>query len=343
MTSNVVVVISDVFRLEPDGVARLAAAGFTVVARSDLAGRATPPEIVEALEGAWAVVAGGEAYPGDALSALPLLRVIARAGVGYDAIDVDAATRNGTTIVTTPGANDESVADHAVALILAVCRRLIQNDAVTRAGGWRSAPLGRDLAAASVGIVGLGAIGRGVATRLSGFGCRIWASEPKPDLEFCKRLAIRLAPLPELMAHADFLTIHVPLGPGTIGLIGRELLESLPRGAIVINTSRGRILDEEALIEGLANGQLGGAGLDVFADEPIRQQHPLIAVPNTVLTPHVAALTKESSRRMVDATIANLVAMRDGRRPSNAVNQAFVDGSSGRIAPRSTDVSGGHG
>jgi D-3-phosphoglycerate dehydrogenase len=323
MTRHVVVVISDAFESDPGSLTRLTAAGFDVIPRSDLAGHARPQEIVGALDGAWAVVAGSEGYPADAIENLPSLRAIARPGVGYDAIDIEAASRSGIVVLTTPGTNDESVADHALGLILAVSRRLIENDAATRSGAWRSAPLGQDLAGATVGIVGLGAIGRAVATRLNGFGCRIWASEPIPDMEFCERLSIKVAPLPDVVAHADILTIHVPLGPTTIGLISRELLESLPSGAIVVNTSRGRILDEQALADGLRNGRLGGAGLDVFADEPIGPQHPLTALPNTVLTPHIAALTKKSARRMADATIANLVALRDGGAPLHAVNRVL--------------------
>jgi D-3-phosphoglycerate dehydrogenase len=315
-----VIVISDAFRLDPLAITRLESAGFEVRARHDLAGHASPEALGDALKGAWAVVAGVERYSGELIDGLRDLRAIARPGVGYDAIDIHAAGRRGIAVLTTPGANDDSVADHTLALMLAVCRRLVENDQATRRGEWRTVPIARDLAGASVGILGLGAIGRAVAMRLSGFGCELRAVEPNPDWAFCRRYGIEILDLHTVAARSTILTVHLPLTPSTAGFVDRAVLWGLPRAAILVNTSRGRIVHEDALLEALLEGQLGGAGLDVFADEPIASGHPLTRIASALLTPHIGALTEGAVKRMVDMTISNLCAWRDGEMPASCVN-----------------------
>jgi lactate dehydrogenase-like 2-hydroxyacid dehydrogenase len=319
-----VVLISDVFRLDPDSVGLVADAGFQPIPRHDLVHRATTDELVDALGDAWAVVAGAERYQLALFDQVPSLRAIARPGVGYDAIDVDAASRHGIAVMTTPGANDVSVAEHAVALILAVLRRLQEHDAHLRSGGWRSDALSRDVQGRRIGILGLGAIGKGVARRLRGFGPQLLATDPYADPAVCAELGIELVPIEELAARSDVLTIHVPLSAATERLVDARIIERMPRGSILVNTARGRIVDEAAMIEALRSGHLGGAGLDVYADEPIAPDNPLIGLPGVVLTAHAASFSEGAVRKMVEATVRGLVDLRDGRVPPNCINPAAV-------------------
>jgi phosphoglycerate dehydrogenase-like enzyme len=203
--------------------------------------------------------------------------------------------------------------------MLAVLRRLRQNDIAVRSGAWREAPIGRDLAGLRVGIVGLGAIGRAVARRLVGFGCHLAATDPAPDRAFCEALSIELLDLPELASRSDVLTIHAPLLPATRSMIDRAVLDRLVPGSILVNTSRGPVVDEDALVEALRSGRLAGAGVDVYRDEPIGADHPLAAFPNVVMTGHVASFSEQGIARMAVATIDNLRALAAGTTPAGLV------------------------
>jgi D-3-phosphoglycerate dehydrogenase / 2-oxoglutarate reductase len=315
-----VVVISQIW---PQGStqAKMASDTFDVTWRPDLAHVADSERLVVALEGAWAVVAGSERYSVDVLERLPGLRAIARPGVGVDAIDVDAASRLGIAVLVTPGTNDESVADHTIALMLAGLRRLVDLDRRTRAGSWRPTGFGRELFRSTVGVVGLGAIGRAVVRRLGGFECRILAVEPRPDPEFCQRYGVELRSLERLLPDVDILTVHVPLLAETRRMIGDAELRLLPRHALVVNAARGGIVDESALATALAEDRLGGAALDVFEHEPFRAEDPLAALENVVLSPHYAAFTREAAARMTDATVLNLIALASGRLPETCINR----------------------
>lgn len=318
--SRRVVLISDVARLDPEGATHFTDAGFEPLPRHDLVHVGSPDQLRTALDGAWAVVAGSERYDRELIRALTSLRAIARPGVGYDAIDVEAATQRGVAVLTTPNTNDESVADHTVALMLTVMRRILEHDATLRAGGWRSASLARDLSAARVGIVGLGSIGRGVARRLAGFGARLMATDPYADQAFCRELGVELVALDELASRSDVLTIHVPFIPETERLIDERIIQSMPPGSIIVNTARGRIVDEVAMVAALRSGHLAGAGLDVFAAEPIGRGHPLVGLPNVVLTAHAAAFSREAIRKMLVATVAGLSELARGEIPRGLVN-----------------------
>lgn len=320
-----VVVISDAFRLVDAGSETLDAEGFEPVWRYDLTHVAQPTDLVEALRGAWAVIAGAERYTSAVLEGAPMLRAIARPGVGVDAVDVEAASRLGIAVLTTRGANDASVADHTIALTLAGLRRIVDLDGRTRAGLWRPDVLGRELSGSTVGIVGLGAIGRAVVRRLAGFDCHILAVEPQPDPAFCREYGVTVMALDALLPQVDVLTIHVPLGPGTRGLIGARELALVPHHALIVNTARGGIIDEAALATALGEGRIGGAALDVYEREPFRDDDPLAGLPNVTLTPHSAAFTAEAIRRMVRASIDNLVAVRAGILPPGCVNRADLD------------------
>jgi D-3-phosphoglycerate dehydrogenase len=305
-----VVVISQVW---PQGPApgQLSSGEFEIRWRQDLAHVADPKSLIEALDGAWAVVAGAERYPAEVLERLPALRAIARPGVGIDAINIDAASRLGIAVLVTPGANDESVADHTIALMFAGLRRLVDLDQRTRAGAWRPDEFGRELFRATVGLVGLGAIGRAVVRRLTGFECRVLAVEPQPDRDFCQRYAVELSSLEGMLPALDVLTVHVPLLAETRRMIGDRELRLLPAHALVVNVARGGIIDESAL----------AAALDVFEHEPFSADDRLAALPKVVLSPHYAAFTREAIERMVQATSDNLAALATGTLPASCVNR----------------------
>jgi glyoxylate reductase len=247
-----------------------------------------------------AVVAVGPAE----LDLLPDLRLVANYGVGYDQMDVAACRERGVAVTNTPGVLDAAVADLTLALILACRRHLVASDRFVREGRWRrgwARPelLGRDLAGATLGVVGFGRIGRQVASRAQAFGMGIVVHRRTGGL-----------PLDELLRTADVVSLHVPLTPETDGLLSRERLALLQDGATLVNTARGAIVDEDALVEELASGRIS-AGLDVFTDEP-RVPERLLELPNVVLTPHVASATVETRAAMTRVLVDNVLAFLRG-------------------------------
>lgn len=317
---NKIILVSTVVRLAPNLLQQFLKDEFEVEERIDLASN---PEItvkVKGLEGAWGVVAGGESYTRELLSQLPCLRVIARVGVGYENVDIAAANEYKIAVLTTPGANSDAVADSALALMLGVLRCTRQMDTLVRSRKWRPQQPCRDLTGAVVGIVGLGAIGKQVARRLQGFGCKLLAYEPNPDLEFCKRTNITLMPLHAMLRNVDVLTIHAPLVAETHKLIGAAELALLPKKAILINTSRGGLVDKAALVRMLQNGELWGAGLDVFEHEPLPATHPLIGIDNVLLSGHVSSFTGGAVYRMLTMVAEGIKGYAKGEKPEGLIN-----------------------
>ena len=292
----------------------------TVIERYELSSAREDDELVHGLEGVWGVVAGSEPYTRGVLEALPDLRAILRWGTGSDAIDIPAATDAGVAVVTTPAVNAEAVADMALALMLACLRRLPQLDAIVRSGKWRGLGPTRDLACATVGVVGLGAVGRAVTRRLRGFGCRVLALEPNPDLEFCAEYEVDLIDLDAMLSQVDVLTLHVPLGDGTRRLLGARELARLPRHAVLVNTARGELIDQPALVAALQSGQIAAAGLDVFEHEPPPRDDPILSLPNTILSGHISSYTELGLDRTGEAVIANLRELLAGRLPASCLN-----------------------
>jgi glyoxylate reductase len=231
----------------------------------------------------------------------PALRLIANYSVGYDNIDIEACTRRGVAVSNTPGVLDAAVADLTIGLMLAVRRRIVEGDAAVREGrwehGWSATPfLGREVTGSVLGIVGYGRIGKAVARRAAGF-----------DLDV---IHTRETPLDELLARADVVSIHTPLNPETTGLISRERLALLQDGATLLNTARGAVIDEEALVDELESGRIS-AGLDVFVHEPHVPER-LRRLPNVVLTPHVASATSETRAAMTRIVVDNVLAFERG-------------------------------
>lgn len=277
----------------------LAGGGFDEVARrcdvvfteGPVLDRASPEQLARA----WGIWTFGERIDDELLDRMPALRCVVNFGVGVDGVDRDALARRGIAFAWPVGANAEAVADHAWGLILAVRHRIVECDALVRAGDWESEgylpPPLADAHRARLGVVGLGAIGRAVVRRAHGFAMDVAYATPRPlaaDEE--QRLGVRLMDLDELMGWADVVTVHCPLTDETRGLISRERIARMRPEAILVNTARGAVVDEAALVEALVARRIAGAGLDVFADEP-RVPAALLRLPHVVLTPHNADAT----------------------------------------------------
>lgn len=250
------------------------------------------------------------------------VRVIAKPGIGTDLIDLDAATESGIFVCNTPGSNSDAVADHAIALALAVLRNVVELDAATRSGhGWeRDWPrIGRQLSEGVIAVIGTGNIGKAVIKRIvCGFGATAVAFDLVPDPQVEERFGVRYGPLEEILPQADVVTVHLPLSSATCGLIGEPELELLKPSAVIVNTARGGIIDERALAEALIAGRIAGAGIDVFEVEPCVDS-PLFSAPNIVLTPHVAGYSEPAARRSRIMTAENVVRGLAGN-PTNLVN-----------------------
>jgi phosphoglycerate dehydrogenase-like enzyme len=261
----------------------------------------TAEELAEIVGDAVAVIADADPFDASVLARAKRLRVIARTGVGLDSIDLESATRAGVVVTTTPGTNNETVADHTLALMLAAVRRLSRLDHAVRSGGWRdfSLPLGQ-LHGRTVGLIGFGAIGRAVGRRLEAFGARLLVHDP---------LAGEDVPLDELLRGSDIVSVHAPLTPETHHLLDRERLALMRRGSVLVNTARGPLVDQAALIAALRSGHIAAAGLDVFEDEPPGVT-PLSEFDNVVLSPHTAGISDAANLAMSrDATACVLAAL----------------------------------
>jgi phosphoglycerate dehydrogenase-like enzyme len=293
--------------------------GIEAVERFDLDGAASGDALVEGLAGAWAVVAGSERYTRDAFERFDTLRAVLRFGVGYDAVELAAAADHDVAVCVTPGANADAVADLALMLMLACIRGLPALERDVRTGGWRPDQPSRDLAEATVAIVGLGPVGRAVARRLRGFGCRLLGVEPKPDREVAAELGIELTTFDEALAAADVVTLHAALTPSTHHLLGARALALLAPGAVVVNTARGGLIDEAALLDALAGGRLAAAGLDVFETEPLPTDDPLLALPNVIVSGHVASFTELGMRRTCEQTLDSVADLLAGIRPGGCL------------------------
>jgi phosphoglycerate dehydrogenase-like enzyme len=286
-------------------------------------GARTAAQLAALMRDAEGAIVSTDPFERSVFDAAPKLRVIARVGVGTDSIDLRAATEAGVVVTTTPGANRETVADHAMAMILAAVRRIVEHDASVRRGEWNrtGAATPWDLHATTVGIVGYGGIGRAVARRLAGFGTRLLIADPALTVAG----GGEVVPLDELLGRADVVSLHLPLLPATRHIVGARELARMRPHAILVNTSRGGLVDEEALVAALHSGRLRGAALDVFSDEPHLPQ-PLRSLPNVVLTPHVGGLSDRSIVRMTrQATRDVLHVLAGAGEPASIVNPAALD------------------
>jgi D-3-phosphoglycerate dehydrogenase / 2-oxoglutarate reductase len=269
---------------------------FELIERPGLKG----DDLARAIEGMDAVIVRSSTrITRESLAHAGQLRVIGRAGVGVDNIDVAAATERGVAVLNAPSGNTISAAELAFALMLSCVRRIPAADRSMKAGEWdRKSFTGTELYGKTLGLVGAGRIGGEVARRARAFGMRVCAFDPYLTPERAETLEIELCPLADVLSRADVISLHVPLTESTEGMIGAPELASMKKGAFIVNAARGGVLDETALAEALASGHLGGAGLDVFGDEPLPADHPLRSVAAAVLTPHLGAATEEAQHNV---------------------------------------------
>jgi len=254
------------------------------------------PELLERVRDAEGlVIRSGTKVTRAVLAAAEKLRVVGRAGIGVDNVDVAAATERGVVVVNTPAGNNVTTAEHAIALLVSLARHIPQATASMKQGKWeKSAFTGMELADRTLGVIGLGNIGRVVARLAKGLGMRVVAYDPHLPADLSGKLDVDLVGLDELLARADALTVHVPKSKETTGMLGAAALAKCRRGVLVINAARGGIVDEKALLDALASGQVGGAALDVFEVEPTQAGHPLVGHPRVICTPHLGASTEQA-------------------------------------------------
>ncbi|MGE5620829.1 MAG: phosphoglycerate dehydrogenase [Sphingomonadaceae bacterium] len=301
---------------------RLQSAGMETVFNCWHGGR-TEEEMIDILQGIDGAVVSIDPFTPKVLSSAKQLKVVARTGVGYDAINVPAATENGIAVCITPGANNRAVADFAFTLLLACARRLLENLTEVPKGGWKRYQ-GKDLPGSTIGIVGLGSIGKEVAKRARGFDMRVLAYDVYKDEAFAAQHQVTYVSLEQLLRESDYVTLHCFLDDTTRHLINAERLALMKPTAYLINTARGPIVDEKALAKACKEKRIAGAALDVFANEPLEADSPLRNLDNVYLAPHAAGQTEDAMRAMGLMAADNVIAILRGERPVGLVNKDVV-------------------
>ena len=284
-------------------------------------------ELIVAVKGVNGVIACvGDRIDGEVMDASGgFLKAVCNAIVGFDNVDLKAATERGIYVTNTPGVLTETVADLAFGLLLALSRRIAEADRFIRTGKWRGwGPkqfLGLDVHGKTLGIIGLGRIGLEVAKRAKGFNMKVIYFDEFRNTEMEKKLGLSYVSLNEVLSRSDFVSVHVPLMPQTQHMIGQKEFDLMKESAFFINSSRGPVIDEKALINALKAGKIRGAGLDVWDPEPPSVDNPLLKMDNVVTLPHIASASVETRTRMIEMAINNLKAILNGRIPPNLVNK----------------------
>ena len=287
----------------------------------------TRAELLAAAAGANAVIASDETFDAAVFAALPELRLVTRDGMGYNSVDLEAATAHGVLVTNSPVMH-VATANFAMGLITALVRRIIVADRAVREQGWtrRELFLAPGLDAMTLGIIGYGNIGRGVGQRALAHGMQVLAFSRGLSAVQAQHDGVTLAPVERILDDSDVVSLHVPLTDLTRGLIGADQLARMRPGSYLVNTSRGAVVDEAALIEALRSGHLAGAALDVFQEEPVAPDNPLLAMDNTIVAPHIGSDTTVATVRAVEVCVENIIAYLDGARPPNLLNpQALAD------------------
>jgi D-3-phosphoglycerate dehydrogenase len=271
-------------------------------------------ELLELIPGCDGYIAGLDAIDRAVINGSDKLRVIARYGVGVDNVDLDAARERGIVVTNTPGANSASVAELTVGLILSLGRKIPEAVQAAKKGEWPRMT-GISLEGKTIGLLGFGAIAKNVARRLAGFDCDVIAYHPSYDITTAESLGVQLRPEEDLIREADFLSLHLPLNQESRGMVNSEFLGKMKPGAFLINTSRGELIDEEALFEALQSGRLQGAALDAFSKQPPDPGNPLLAMPQVIATPHMGAHTDGATNAMGWAALQDCLAVLRGEQP----------------------------
>lgn len=277
----------------------------------------TEDELIPLLKDCDGYIAGLDSITERVLDSCPKLKVISRYGAGYDRVDLRAAKKHQITVTNTPGVNAQAVGELAFGLILCSARKIASLDNQLRNGKWVRST-GIELFGKTLGIVGLGAIGKVVANCAKGFGMDVMAYDPFIDTGYCQKQEIRSVTLGELIRCSNIITLHLPLNADTMHLINAERISGMQDGAIIVNASRGGIIDEAAAYQALKSGKLGGLGLDAFETEP-PEASPLFELPNVTVTPHTGAHTKEATENMANTAVKNLIDVLSGRECPNVI------------------------
>ena len=278
----------------------------------------TAEDMQKAVQGIDGIVAGSDNYSAPVIESADRLKAIVRVGVGYDTVDLAAATRKGIQVGTTPGTNQHAVADYAFGLMLALARRIVRHHNATAEGKWQR-EAGPDVYGKTIGIVGTGAIGKGVARRARGFSMNVLAYDVVKDDEFAKATPVRYVELDELFRESDYVTLHAPLLPSTRYLVNAERLRQMKPTAFLINTARGELVDVDALADALREKRIAGAALDVFPKEP-PGDHPILKLENAIVSPHVAGGSSEANAAAGKMACESVVAVLRGGRVAYCVN-----------------------
>ena len=274
----------------------------------------TSEDVARLLPGVDGFIAGLDIIDAAALQNADQLKVIARYGVGYERVDLEAAKNKNIIVTNTPGANSVSVAELAIGLMLALLRHIPEAVEAVHQGAWKRFS-GTSLEGKTIGILGLGAIGKKLACRLVGFDCRILAYDPFADAEYAKANRIELIDLEALLSQSDIVSLHLPVLKETIGLVNADFLSKMKEGSFLINTARGELVNEEDLLEALKSGQLKGTGLDAFQEEPLDPANPLLALPQVITTPHLGAQTDGATSNMGWMALEECLAVLRGDEP----------------------------
>jgi D-3-phosphoglycerate dehydrogenase len=314
---KVLIAPSPLASLKGDFYTVLATAGFEFVYPKK-AVQMLESDLLEQLPGIPAALAGSEPYTRKVFEACPQLKIVARVGVGYDAVDVQAATDHGVMVATAPGTNQDAVSEHCFMLILAFVKNLTHQHHLIREGQWPRAA-NRPIRGQTLGLVGLGRIGKSMTIRAKAFGMNVVAYEPFPDKAFVDAHGIRLLSLEDLLREADIVSLHLPALPQTYKLINAERLKLMKPNAILVNTARGAVVDEVALYDALKNKRIAGACLDVFEQEPPLPDNPLLKLDNIVMTAHMAGVDTQSRDDMARKAAECIAAVSRGEWPAECV------------------------
>ncbi|WP_020577051.1 phosphoglycerate dehydrogenase [Actinopolymorpha alba] len=317
------ILVTTAFLYAGDAVTRtLEDAGYVVEHAPDLDQRPAD-ERVGLLAQADAIIAGTRPLTADHLSAAERLRLIVRTGVGYDNVDVEAASRQGIPVCITPGVNRQAVAEYVFALALAHSRHIVPNAAQLAAGTWNQ-PTGRELAGRTLGVVGLGSVGKAVADLAKAFRMNVLAYDPALDHEYADANAVEATSLPDLLARADIVTLHLFLDDTTRNLIDASALAAMKPDALIVNTSRGGIVNEEALAQAVRSGAIAGAAIDVFSEEPLPWESPLRSVDGILTTSHIAGATQEARAKSGALAAEIVISALNGAEPAHVINPDYV-------------------
>lgn len=284
-------------------------------------GPLSPEDLLAQLDGIDAALVSPDKFTAEVFASLKSaqLKIVSRWGVGYDSVDIAAATAAGVVVAYTPGALNDSVADYAFSLLCTMARRVHEGHMAMRGGNWTVA-WGHDIAHKTLGIIGCGRIGQAMAKRANGFDMKLLGYDvaPNPDAE---KLGVKFVSLDELVEQSDFISVHAALTPATKGIIGEAQLKKMKRSAYLINTARGAHVDEVALVRALNEGWIAGAALDTFVTEPLPVGHPFQTAPNLLITPHQAAFARETGEAVSRRAAQAIVDLMQGKKPEHVVDE----------------------